>query len=291
MRKVTLCLATLLLTMTVANAATIYATNVLNRPLGGQDALIKFDSSNPAAYTVIGLTGIKNYSFGGLDFDAEGNLWAYLSENKTTGGAASGLYQIDKNTGAATLVGTPGPTSLQDLAFNPVDNQMYGVRTQNNVSKLYRINLTTGVVSAVGTFTGLPAQNHLMSFAIDSAGNYYVHDLGVDKIYKGAGLDLTELYALPQDTNYSQGMTIDWAHGDTGYHAAVGYGTYPHYFSQVNTFLTDGSAYELGPDFGPELEDGLPPVECGDIAIDPTVVPEPTSILLLVSVGALVRRR
>jgi hypothetical protein len=291
MRKVTLGLALLLLAGTTANAATIYATNVLTRPYNGPDMLIKFDSSNPSAYTVIGSTGINNYSFGGLDFDAEGNLWGYITDNKTTGGAASGLYRINKETGAATLQGTVGPQSLQDLAFNPVDNQMYGIRTQNNVSKLYRVNLTTGAVTSVGTFTGLPAENHVMSFAIDATGSYYVHDLNVDKIFKGAGLALTELYTLPQDTNFSQGMTIDWAHGDIGYHAAVGYGVYPHYFSQLNTFLTDGSAYELGPDFGPELPDNLPPVECGDLAIDPTAVPEPTGILLLLSIGALVRRR
>jgi len=65
-------------------------------------------------------------------------------------------------------------------------------------------------------------------------------------------------------------------------------GGYPHYFSQLDSFAADGSGYWLGPEFGPELPDGLPPVECGDLAIMP--IPEPAS-LLLVSLGVLLRRR
>ncbi len=272
-----------------AQAATVYATNGLARPLAGADDLIRFDSSNPAGYVTVGSMNVSNIGFGGLDFDRGGNLWAYASFYKNTGGAASGLYRVNATTGAATAVGST-LQSLQDIAFNPVDNQMYGINSQNNVSKLYRINLGTGVVSNVGTFTGLPAAQHVMSFAIDSSGAFYVHELNEDKIYKGSGLSLAPLYTLPQDTNFSQGMTIDWSNGDTGYHAAVGYGEYPHYFSQVNTFTTNGSGYTLGGDFGAELGDGLPQVECGDLAIAPVPAPG-LAALLLGATPALARRR
>lgn len=280
--------AALLVLVTNGSAALIYAPNGLARPISGPDTLIVFDSADPKGFVTIGSMNVPNIGFGGMEFDRQGNLWAYASIYKPTGGAAGGLYKVNMQTGAATVQGTLSSQPLEDLAFNPVNDTMYGIRTQNNVTKLYTVNLTTGAVSAVGAFTGLPSTHHAMGFAIDSAGAFYVHDLHNDRIFRGTGLELTELYVLPQDTNFSQGMTIDWSRDNLGYHAAVGYGVYPHYFSQVNTFKTDGSSYVLGPDFGPELPDGMPPVECGDVAIMP--VPEPASVALLV-IGTLLRRR
>lgn len=289
MRKAFFCAAAaLLLLTTTAGAVTIYAPNGLARPTNGPDDLIMFDSANPAGYTVVGSMNVPNIGFGGMDFDRNGNLWAYASFYKSTGGAATGLYHVDLATGQATQQGSAGLQSLQDLAFNPTNNTMYGVNTQGTVTKLYTVNLTSGGTSLVGTFTGLPDVQHSMGLAIDATGNFYVQDLETDRIYKGAGLALTQLYQLPQDTNFSQGMTIDWSRDNQGYHAAVGYGTFPHYFSQLNYFTTDGSSYTLGSDFGPELPDGLPPVECGDVAIMP--VPEPGSLLLL-TIAVLFRRR
>ena len=280
--------ATVLVLAASASATTLYAPNGLARPLDGPDTLIMFDSANPAGFTTIGSMNVPNIGFGGMDFDRGGNLWAYASFYKSTGGAAGGLYRVNMATGAATPQGTLSPQSLQDLAFNPTNDTMYGINTQGTVTKLYTVNLTSGAVAAVGTFTGLPAVQHSMGLAIDSSGDFYVQDLESDRIYTGAGLALTQLYQLPQDCNFSQGMTIDWSRDNRGYHGAVGYGNYPHYFSQLNTFAIDGSNYALGPDFGPELPDGLPPVEPGDLAIMP--VPEPAAFLLL-TLGMLLRRR
>lgn len=294
MRKLTCLSAALLLLTTTAGAVTIYAPNGVPRPypFNGPDELVMFDSANPAGFTIVGSMAVPNIGFGGMDFDADGNLWAYASFYKSTGGAASGLYHVNTTTGAATLQGTASIQSLDDLAFNPVNNTMYGIRSQTNATRLYTVNLVTGATALVGTFTGLPANlNRVVGFAIDAQGNYYLHDVEADKIYKGAGLAVTELYAIPQDTGYSQGMGIDWSRNNLGYHGAVGQGVFPDYFSQINTFAPDGSAYTLGPDFGP-VEPiggyGYPLVQPGDIAVMP--VPEPASALLLV-LGALLRRR
>jgi hypothetical protein len=286
MRSPTLWLCCLVLVIAShVNAVTIYAPNGLPRPypFDGPDTLIRFDSSNPAGFTTVGSMNVPNIGFGGMDFDRDGNLWAYASFFKSTGGAAGGLYKVDINTGAATPVGN-ATQSLEDMAFDPADNTMYGIHTQNNVTRLYTINLTSGAVASVGILGGLPASQHTMGLAIDSTGNFYVHDLNVDKIFKGSSTTVSELYALSQDTNFSQGMTIDWSRGDVGYQAAVGYGVYPNYFSELNTFAVDGSNYTLGAEFGPDdLINGVgyPQAEPGDLAIAP--VPEPASATMLLA--------
>ena len=283
-------------TAAVAHASVAYAPNLLARPypFSGPDELIRFDTNDPASYEVVGSMGVNDIGFGGMDFDAAGNLWAYASIYKSTSGAASGLYSVDMNTGQATLVGN-SYQPLDDLAFNPVDGTMYGIRSQGADMRLYSVNLATGATTHIGNFTGMASPPRAIGFAIDSQGNFYIHDNYVDKIYKSSGMAMTELYSLPQDTGYSQGMTIDWSRDDMGYHAAVGQGVYPDYFSQLNTFTTDGSSYVLGPSFGPnEYFDGdaygYPPVEAGDVAIVP--IPEPASLLLIsASALALFRRR
>lgn len=275
----------------------IYAPNGIARPFPftGPDTLIRFDSADPDAFVTVGSMGVANIGFGGMDFDRDGNLWAYASFFKSTGGAASGLYRVNTTTGQATPHGTLSPQSLQDMAFNPVDNRMYGVNTQQNVSRLYTIDLNTGATSVAGVLSGLPAQHHLQGLAIDSAGNFFLHEVSQDKIYKGTGLALSEMYTIPQDTNFSQGMTIDWSRDDRGYHAAVGQGAFPNYFAQLNSFATDGSGYVLGPDFGPnKIYEGFgyPPAEPGDLAIMP-VIPEPASAALVAVAAAVttLRRR
>ena len=284
----------LLLLASSAGAATVYAPNGMSRPypFDGPDDLVRFDSSNPAGFEIVGSMNVPDIGFGGMDFDADGNLWAYASFYKSTGGAASGLYSVNMTTGAATLQGMASTQPLDDLAYNPVDGKMYGIRSQFTSTRLYSTDLATGATTLEGYFSGLPSDaQRTIGTAIDSTGNFYVHDVGAEKIYSGPGLALTELYTLPLDTNYSQGMTIDWSRDDLGYHAAVGFGEFPDYFSQINTFTTDGSAYTLGPDFGPnEMYGGYgyPLVEPGDLAIVP--VPEPGSILLL-AIGALCCRR
>ncbi len=252
---------------------TAYAPDGLYTSSKTQDDLIMFDVDNPSDYVIVGPMGVDDIGFGGMDFDDEGNLYAYASFFRTTGGAASGLYSVNTDTGQATPIGFSLQT-LEDLAFNPADGQMYGIRSQITNTKLYRVNLQTGSVTEVGEFTGLPEIQRGMGFAIDSAGDYYLHDMLEDKVYKaGADLAFTELYLIPQDTNFSQGMTIDWSRDDQGYHAATGQGVFPNYFTNLNLFSTDGSSYVVGQTFGPQIDGGdgffYPPVECGDVAIVP----------------------
>jgi len=268
----------------IAHATEIYATNHLgNYPNTGMDTLVKFNASNPADYTTIGSLGVQGIGFGGLEFDADGNLWAYATFNQF-GGAASGLYSINLETGAAAVQGTPSTQTLNDLAWNPTNNTMYGVFSQSfAIGRLYTVNLTTGAVTLVGTFSGLDANNNLVGLAIDSQGNFYVHDNMNNKMYtSGPDLNLTLLYSTEDLTCDgcaaaigSQGLGIDWSRDDAGYHGAVGQGVFPDYYNNVNSFTLDGSAYIWGPDFGPNHPDGLAQVQPGDLAIVPATKQPP----------------
>lgn len=294
----------------VADAAIAYAPDSLvnngSNPTNS-DQLIRFDTTNPSAYTVIGLMGVDNVGFGGMDFDAAGNLWAYAAFYKDTGGAVSGLYSVNKTTGAATLVGTPPREFLDDLAFNPADGQMYGVKTQNNQTFLRRVNLANGELTDVGVFTGLPTRHNIAGLAFDSSGGVYLLENRNDQsgdpgatdhslIFKGQGLSVSQLYDLDSSEQFGlageQGITIDWANGNTGYHAATGRGDFPAYYARLNTFATNGTGYTTGQSFGsgPTVNGFvLPAVQLGDLAIAP--VPEPTSILSATALLAVSARR
>lgn len=270
-------------------SAQMYATNHLSGFADGSDALIMFDPASPGSYTTIGSLGVSNVGFSGLDFDASGNLWAYASFYKSTGGAAAGLYSVDPATGQATAIGQSFQ-SLQDLAYNPVDGKMYGVNTQGaSVTRLYEIDLDTGTPTQVGVFTGLEDQHYIQGLGIDSQGRFYLHDVANDAIYEGDGVSFTSLYDLDVVTVSSQGLTVDWSRNDRGYHALVGQGEFPNYISTINTFGTDGSGYTSGDAFGPNDQDGLPPVQAGDIAMMP--IPAPASGLVLGLAGLMASRR
>lgn len=256
-------------TITAAHAQPVYATNTLANTPDNSDELIRFDASDPAGYEVIGSTGLAGIGFGGLAFDDQGRLFACASLYKATSGAASGLYTVDTDTGAVTLIGDSGQT-VQDLAFNPTDGAMYAINTRFGAqSTLYRVDLDTGALTSLGLMTGLPVQHHLGGLAIASDGTFIVHDIVTDAIYTGDGSSFSPLYTLADDTAFSQGMDIDWSRGDTGYHASVGYGIFPDYFSTINTFSPDGTGYTVGDAFGPNDQEGLPPVQPGDIAVAP----------------------
>ncbi len=268
-----------------------FATNHLGGYSDNSDALIMFDPANPADYTTIGSLGAANIGFGGLDFDANGNLWAYASYHKVTGGAIGGLYNIDISTGQATAVGNSFQ-SLQDLAYNPVDGKMYGINTQqNSITRLYEVDLNTGSTTQVGQLTGLTGTHYILGLGFDSLGNMYLHDVANDRILTGDGASMSTLYTLDIVTTGSQGLTIDWSRDDRGYHTLVGQGEFPNYISTVNSFYSDGSGYTYGPAFGPNKENGLPPVQAGDIAIMP--IPAPATGLLagLAGLSAARRRR
>jgi hypothetical protein len=274
--------------MTVsAHGVNIYAMNNLNGGggAGTQNSLIRFDSANPAGWVSLGTTGLADRGFTGLDFHGNGNLYGYVGFGGA--GFVAGLYQINANNGAATVVGNLSGQALQDLAYNPADGKLYGLNAVANVCTLFEVNVATGAVVAVGNFTGLPATNLEVGLACDAAGNFYVHDIASDSIFKGAGLALNPvaLYGpgVIGNTNFSQGMTIDWGGNGAGYHGAI----LTNLASELRTFNTGGGSYTIVGNFG-TVPPTFPTVETGDLAI---AIPGPGAISLLAIAGLISGRR
>lgn len=84
------------------------------------------------------------------------------------------LYKVDVNpvrfSVVSNLTQRGNVNSFNSLAYNPIDNLMYGMGT--NDSKLYRID-ATGAVELVGNVAGLNAFKNAGTF--DGQGNYYVY--------------------------------------------------------------------------------------------------------------------
>ena len=248
------------------------------------DRIIRFDSANPLGTVVtVGQTGVATTLMSGLDFDNLGNLYAV---NNTAGG----FYSISTANGAATLIGNAG-INIQDLAWNAATGQMAGlVSTSGGDPTIVSINTSNGTATTLGTVTGMTGQLSV-GYAIDSAGNRFVHSISNDFMYSlGNGFAATQMSSsIGVDTNFSQGMTIgagaQWFLGSISNN--------PVFESAVRLMnnTTGGTTSVLGvwPNDGPG---GLPQYETGDLAINP--VPEPGTFVAI-GLGlaglALARRR
>jgi hypothetical protein len=247
----------------------IFAMNNLSGGGTGPNELVRFNSNAPGVVTTIGSSGVVG-GFTGLDFAGPGgDLYGWLGF-----GGDAGLHRMNLTTGAATRI-TPvgaGTLDIQDMSWDPRNNRMVAIRSNATSTSLELVNLTTGATTSLGAIVGLPAGALSVGLAHDSQGNFYVHDLVSDVIYRGAsgGLSVSNFFSTVINANFSQGMTIDWSRGDQGYHAAIG--NSPAFFSRLYSFTTTGSgSYTLVGNFSPDGT--FPTFEGGDLAIAPVSAP------------------
>ena len=287
--KTALALSTFLLAVPFARAVEIYAPDNLGNINGGTvgDRLIKFDSANPSAVTVIGDMGVANTLFTGMDFSPDGTLYAYARDN-----TVGGLFSVSTTTGAATFIGRggiAGTNLVGDMAWDPVAQQMLVVAT-NTIERasLYSVSLTTGVATLIGQITS-PSQTQFIDvgLAVDAQGNRYIHDVLSDQLFKLTGLVANPLPTpLGYNSNFSQGLTIDWSRDNKGYHGAFNQdsGRSELYTWDINTGAETFQGF-----IGPIHSGGsISEYEPGDVAIPP--IPEPAS-LLLIGLGLMAIRR
>ncbi len=107
-------------------------------------SLIRFDSASPGAVTTLGAISGAIARLDGLDFrPADGLLYGYEANG-------SGIYRVDINTGATTLVSTssaPVGNGRLGIDFNPVVDRL---RVVNSADDNRRINVATGAAITDG---------------------------------------------------------------------------------------------------------------------------------------------
>jgi len=283
-----------------ASAITIYAMDNLGTTNAGTngDRFIRFDSASPNTTVVtLGSTLVTNRGMSGLDFAGNGTLYSasgFNSDGTAFGG--SQLYTVNPANGNATLVGPmglPAGYAATDLSWNNVLGQMFMVAANGtaNPNQLYTVNLATGAATLVGNITGATGSLDV-GLASNSAGVNFLHDIVTDRMYTLAGTVATPMAStIGVDTNFSQGMVIDWRAGATGAWYLGAIGSTPGFFSQIMSInLATGAGTIVPNGVWPLAGNGLPQYETGDLAIP--AVPEPaTAGLLGLALGALGFRR
>jgi hypothetical protein len=249
----------------VSEAATAYAVDLRN------DRFVSFDVFNPGSQNVLA-TGFSGDYFG-LDFNSTGTTLygllhtglgaARLDSLSLTDGSILGSVGVEGLDADAVVTGlTVGPNNLAHLTS-------FGGTT----SKLYTIDLTTGVTALVGIMT---SSGFVVDIAASPGGDLVVHNATSDTFHvvnptTGA---LTLIGSHGIDANFAQGMDFDPTSGLL--FAPVYSGEGVNTYGTVSIF--DGTITPIAGLLSGEYE----------IAI---AVPEPGTASLLMAAGAMFFRR
>jgi hypothetical protein len=236
--------------------------------------LLGIDFMNPFLYTINQSTAVQSNPLftgiglpDGIAFNASGTLYAL-------GQSAESLFTINPTTGAASLVGSTGLTSIieGDLAFDPTTGTLYGIQEvdSNTLRGLFTMNTTTGHATILGNVSG--PTSDLSAMVFDSSGNLFIVD-NTDslllRVNKANGAILSSV-PLSVQLGSTVGMSIDPATG-TFY---VGDGASPG----------TNSLYTLNPTTGGLTRIGTfnLTAELSGLAFTPaTSIPEPASAILM----------
>jgi outer membrane protein assembly factor BamB len=126
--------------------------------------IYNFDTTTGTSTLRAGVSGTQRF-FGMDARPTDGTVFAVNYDDSN-----SGLYTININTGAFSLIGMTGISGMVGVAFNPLNGQLFGLR---NGGGLYSINQLNGAASLIGN-TGLvdrglafSPSGHLFGFTED----------------------------------------------------------------------------------------------------------------------------
>mgnify|MGYP002725673630 CR=1 FL=1 len=199
----------------------------------GGNHIVRFDWGDPNSLALVKATPYILLTE--LEFDAQGNLWAWQCNNGYNGG---NLHLVDQETGDFTLVGSSN-AALDDLAWNPVSGKMYGVypgiSMVSGSTELYTVNLQTGQTTLGGDIVdnGPDPLNWMSGLGIASDGSFYYYNNtnsfeGTEQgIWKSVSPDdplqvefLHEFYQVlgePMGAFQIGPVFVDWSRDDVGY--------------------------------------------------------------------------
>jgi outer membrane protein assembly factor BamB len=180
--------------------------------------LVMFDGDNYSLYnfdTATGLATLRTPISGYHRFIAmdqrpsDGTVFAVNAGDLDP----SGLYTININTGALSLIGAFGISgSMDGVAFNPLNGQLFGLRyAGGRLGELWSINEQTGAATLIGS-TGSVDQGLVCSpsgqlFGFDRFGSLYRIDpaTAATTLVGGSGtyLDILDAAFDPSGTLYA----------------------------------------------------------------------------------------
>jgi hypothetical protein len=110
------------------------------------------------------------------DLAADGNLYALNNDSKNL----IKVYNDGSTKNVGILTNLVSGDTVTGLSWNRANNKMYAISSSGTVGTLYTVNLTTGVLTVVGSMTGMVIPIWL---EIDNAGLAYSADVISDKLY------------------------------------------------------------------------------------------------------------
>jgi hypothetical protein len=225
----------------------------------GPDTLIKVDTSTGAVTTVGALPA---FSFGGLDFDSSGQLYALLL---TFGANSAQLFKVDRNTGAATLVG--GADKIFE-SFEILGNVGYSADVFEE--NLYSIDLSTGAATLIGSHDTTGGDDRVTGLAsmteADLFGTRFFHQDLVKLNPATGGVDaVIGVHGLSASTSLAFAAGVFW--------------TIP---------ASTGDLYSLNPGDGSAtlVFSGLEVDHVTGLTSEVQAIPEPTTLALCGLIGA-----
>ncbi len=149
----------------------------------GTAAIYTVDPTTGAA-TLLGDTGLGFAAVGGLDFRADGTLFAAVNVVGDGGTGSDHLATIDKATGTATVIGSFGTCSqfacsiegMEGIAFDPSGTLWGSQSRRGGPSGLYTINPATGAATfktPVLDSSGIPPSGGVVSLQFACDGTLY----------------------------------------------------------------------------------------------------------------------
>jgi hypothetical protein len=195
------------------------------------------------------------------------------------GSSGGGLYRLDANTGAATLIGllNIGFVFEGGLAFSP-SGTAYGVNADSSdVPRLFTINLQTGAGTLVGTMSGGPHDINGLAWRGDGTLVGIDRETNALVAINPANANLSVVAPLTPTLGAAGGMAVI---GGVGYFATGGPGASivgSNELWRVNLFT---GAHERVGSFAPTINGGT---GIGGLA---ALVPEPAGVVLLAAAAA-----
>ena len=138
----------------------------------GNDSLYVVDMTSWEA-KLIGAFGV------GSQVVMHGLEWDLSTSTLYAAGHAGEFYTVDTTTGQATLVGSTGLTSFQNLGYDPTTDTMY--LSNSGSDSLYIVDRNTAAVTLLGPLTG-PTNPNSLAYDIDTL-TMYLADNSTDTLY------------------------------------------------------------------------------------------------------------